>query len=145
MRQNFPCSSSEDNGIITVVIPEKYRSLVFKYDCLHTASFSKEGWKKNNPYYSLVLPVSALIYSNIEQGFCMIDVHVPKIEDFIVASFLGDCNQSSVNKVAGLPTQPFGFVNMHKLSFPIFDKIKIDSKQKAEQSNIFHLNFFSIF
>jgi uncharacterized protein (DUF2141 family) len=64
----------------------------------------------------------------------------------MIAYFISDIgSEREIKKnFFGIPTQPFGFVNMPVLSFPNYDKLRITKEDLESQNGIFVANIFKI-
>lgn len=98
---------------------------------------SKENWVKKTPFKTIVIPVQKKI---------LIELTSRTFEDTIIAYFISDIGSEREIKrnFLGIPTQPFGFVNMPVLAFPIYDKLRLTKEDLKSQNGIFVANIFRI-
>ena len=98
---------------------------------------SKENWVKKNPFKPIICPV---------QNKIVVELKSRNFENTMIAYFISDIgSEREIKKnFFGIPTQPFGFVNMPVLSFPNYDKLRITKEDLESQNGIFVANIFRI-
>ena len=98
---------------------------------------SKKNWVKKTPFKPIICPF---------QNKIVVELQSRTFENTIIAYFISDFGyETEIKKnFLGIPTQPFGFVNMPVLSFPNYDKLRITKEDLESQNGIFVANIFTI-
>jgi uncharacterized protein (DUF2141 family) len=98
---------------------------------------SKKNWVKKTPFKHIICPV---------QNKIVVELQSRTFENTIIAYFISEIGlEREIKKnFLGIPTQPFGFVNMPVLSFPNYDKLRITKENLISQNGIFVANIFTI-
>ena len=108
----------------------------YKNDKLILAVFeSKKDWVEKKPMLFSFSHIETKIILELEETF----------EGKMIAYFVSDGFETEIKRnFLGIPTQPFGFVNMPVLAFPIYDKLRLTKEDLKSQNGIFVANIFRI-
>ena len=108
----------------------------YKNDNLILAVFeSKKDWVEKKPMKYAISPIKKKIVLELKETF----------EGKMIAYFVSDGFKTEIKRnFLGIPTQPFGFVNMPVLAFPIYDKLRLTKEDLKSQNGIFIANIFRI-
>lgn len=103
---------------------------------------SKKDWVEKKPILVFKKPIKYAI--SPVQNKIVLELK-ETFEGKMIAYFVSDDFKTEIKRnFLGIPTQPFGFVNMPVLAFPSYEKLRLTKEDLKSQNGIFVANIFKI-